>query len=125
MTKKITSIILLHAMVVYFINGCSASIEKTENKAPKQVTIEVSEPNLLESKIYGVHTNDIQVLLDATPIGSEISLEEGDDGEWHLKIEKIFTVENMNHQEVEYIDEPLREEKANDIAFYSSETILI
>jgi len=125
MTKKITSIILLNVMAIYFINGC-ATIEKTESKPPQQVTLGVSEASLLENQIYGIHTNDIQVLLDATPIGSEISLEEGEDGEWHLKIEKIFTVENINRQEVDYIDEPLREEKNNDVvALYSSETILI
>jgi hypothetical protein len=105
------------------MSGC-AMIEKTESKTKEIAIVETNQAPLSEPKIYGVHTNDIKVLLDATPIGSEISLQEGRNGEWHLKIEKVFTVENMNHAEIEYYEVPVVEETSN-VVLYSSETILI
>jgi hypothetical protein len=123
MIKKITGAILLNTMLIYLMSGC-AMIEKTESKTKEIAIVETNQAPLSEPQIYGVHTNDIKVLLDATPIGSEISLQEGMNGEWHLKIEKVFTVENMNHAEVEYYEVPVVEETSN-VVLYSSETILI
>lgn len=123
MIKKITGAILLNTMLLYLMSGC-AMIEKTESKTQENASIEMNQPPLSERAIYGEHTNDIKMLLDATPIGSEISLQEGVNGEWHLKIEKVFTVGNMNHTEVEYYEVPPVEETAN-VVVYSSETILI
>ena len=40
---------------------------------------------------YGQHTDEIQKFLSATPLGSEIYLEQKESGEWYLKIEKTFT----------------------------------
>jgi len=124
MTKKTASICSLGLIGIYFINGC-AMIEKTETTPPKQAIIEVDKAPLMQKQTYGIHTNDIQVLLDATPIGSEISLEEGENGEWCLKIEKVFTVENRKHQELEFTEEPSNEETSDTVNIYDSETILI
>jgi len=124
MTKKITGIVLVNLLGIYFTTGCS-SVDKTEEVSSKQATIEVSETASLKNQIYGVHTTDIQVLLDATPIGSEISLQEGESGEWHLKIEKVFTVENSNYERDDYIEESLEEEAPQKVTVYYSDTILI
>ena len=113
MNKKIVAMIVLSVLGLCFINGCTL----LRKKEPVKST-EVVEEIFFEQQPYGIHTNDIQVLLDATPIGSEISIEEGKDGSWYLKIEKVFTAENLNTQELDYVEEPLQEKS-------SSETMLI
>ena len=124
MTKKIISIVLVSLIGIYCITGC-AFIEKRENTPPKETRIEINQAPLVENQIYGIHTTDIQVLLDATPIGSEISLQEGENGEWHLKIEKVFTVENRNYEGTEYLEESLEEERPQKVTVDYSDTILI
>jgi hypothetical protein len=111
MMKKITSITLISLVLVYFIAGC-ASIEKSEIKNKENVSKLATSNNitLSEENIYGVYTNDIKSLLEASPIGSEISLKEGENGEWHLKIEKIFTAENISIEASEYFEDAVVEE---------------
>jgi len=47
---------------------------------------------------YGAHTNEIQEFLATTPMGSEIYVEEKENGEWYLKVEKTFTVEKSQEK---------------------------
>jgi len=116
MMKKITNITLVNLVLVYLISGC-ALIEKSETTNKESVSKTATNNNitLSEENIYGVYTSDIKNLLEASPIGSEISLKEGDNGEWHLKIEKIFTAENISVEASEYFEETMVEEDGSEV----------
>jgi hypothetical protein len=77
---------------------------------------------LTEENVYGVYTADIQNLLEASPIGSEIYLKEGDNGEWHLRIEKIFTAESFSRESAKYFEEKVLDEENSEIISGSNYT---
>jgi len=101
MVKSIQRLIFIGLVILGVFNGC-ATIEKSD--VPEQnITVAESIINYSSpDERYGVYTSDIETLLEATPIGSEIYLKEGDNGEWYLKIEKIFTSENLAQEAAEY-----------------------
>jgi len=55
---------------------------------------------------YGENTEEIEVFLSNAPLGSEIYLEEREDGSFYLKVEKTFTAENEEIKKVKK-DEPI------------------
>ncbi len=50
---------------------------------------------------YGQHQEEIEAILSVAPLGSEVYLEQKDDGAWYLKIEKTFTAEKAEEKKVE------------------------
>jgi len=73
------------------------SMETLEKEATEETMVQ--ENNDIQS--YGEHSQEIESMLSAVPIGSEIYLEETKDGEWYLKIEKTFTSQNIEEEKVE------------------------
>ena len=113
----IKNINVLSLSVLLFLSACVPS-EKIETKSQEvvvQSAIEEDIPMLTEENVYGVYTADIQNLLEASPIGSEIYLKEGENGEWHLRIEKIFTAENFSKESAKYFEETLIDEENSEV----------
>jgi hypothetical protein len=120
----IKSISVLSLFVLLFLSAC-VSNEKIETKseAPKveEPVVEVgTAPILSEENVYGIYTADIKNLLEASPIGSEIYLKEGENGEWHLRIEKIFTAESFSTESAKYFEEKLIDEENAEVISGSS-----
>jgi len=129
MIKNIRSLKLFTLIVFLFLNGC-ATVDKTDAKSEEIIGSSIdTAPVVTQENIYGVYTSDIQNLLDATPIGSEIYLEEVENGEWHLRIEKIFTAEDLSLEASKYFEDAVVEEKNSEVItegnFYSPEIITI
>ena len=127
----IKNINVLSLSVLLFLSACVPS-EKIETKSQEVVVksvIEETVPMLTEENVYGVYTADIQNLLEASPIGSEIYLKEGDHGEWHLRIEKIFTAESFSRESAKYFEETVIDEENSEIIsgsdFYTPEILTI
>jgi hypothetical protein len=94
MKKTTMKHLILLILTTYLFLGCVKqdkvssinAMETTKLEEPKVVSETISPPE------YGQHTDEIEEFLSATPLGSEIYLEEKESGEWYLKIEKTFTV---------------------------------
>jgi len=71
----------------------------------KEVAEKQSEPKETQTINYGEYTDEIENLLSAIPLGSDIYLEEQESGDWYLKIEKTFTTQSQS-QKVKK-DEPI------------------
>ena len=52
---------------------------------------------------YGEHQEEIEAILSIAPVGSEVFLEQKDNGAWYLKIEKTFTAQKAKEKK----DEPV------------------
>lgn len=84
-TKTLTPLIL--TITLFSFLGCNDVKRERET-----LVIPVSEAQLISEELqYGEHTTEIETLLSATPMGSDIYLEEQATGEWYLKIEKTFS----------------------------------
>jgi hypothetical protein len=84
MKKTTLKHLLFLTLTTYLFLGCV--------KQEKISSIKTMETNKLQSQLeYGQHTDEIEAFLSATPMGSEIYLEQKESGEWYLKIEKTFT----------------------------------
>jgi len=125
----IKNINVLSLSVLFFLSACVPS-EKVEVNSQKMVesTIE-NTPVLQGENVYGMYTSDIKNLLEASPIGSEIYLKEGENGEWHLRIEKIFTAESFSRESAKYFEETVIDEENSEIIsgsdFYTPEILTI
>ena len=96
--KKITlSHLILLALIAYTFIGCAKDTINSDK------TVEISKTVPLINNKYGQHTDEIQEFLSATPLGSEIYLEEKENGEWYLKLEKTFTA-NKDEEKIEMIE---------------------
>jgi uncharacterized protein YceK len=128
MIKNIKSLNLLSLVVILFLSGC-ATVDKTDIRSNNIVLSSMNTaPVVTQENIYGVYTSDIQSLLDATPIGSEIYLKEEANGEWHLRIEKIFTAEDLILEASKYFEDNASEENSEVLSegnFYDPEIITI
>ena len=107
--------LLLFILSAYLFLGCSKhesvttvqSVETLEKPVtvvskstlPTQ-TVEATSPSSTESK-YGKHQEEIEAILSAAPVGSEIYLEQRDDGDWYIKIEKTFTAQKAKEKKEE------------------------
>ena len=104
---------MLLILTNYLFLGCSkhetvATIQSVETL--EQPTIVAKE---LPSKIapihesssttvdYGPYQEEIEAILSVAPFGSEVYLEQKDDGVWYLKIEKTFTAEKAEEKKIE------------------------
>ena len=123
----IKNISVLSLFLLFFLSACVPS-EKIESQTQEMVESTVEKiPVLTEENVYGVYTSDIKNLLEASPIGSEIYLKEGKNGEWHLRIEKIFTAESFSSDSAKYFEEKIVDEENAEIisgSNYSSPEIL-
>jgi len=91
--------ILFLAIIAFMLNACVKIEIRDDNKSNEKVTNNIQKDEVHKSvPAYGEHTEDIEKLLAVTPIGSEVSLEETENGELHLKIEKTFTAENIQDE---------------------------
>ena len=119
----IKNINVLSLLVLFFLSACvpSEKIERSQEVVVESA-IEENVPMLTEENVYGVYTADIQNLLEASPIGSEIYLKEGDNGEWHLRIEKIFTAESFSCESAKYFEEKVLDEENSEIISGSNYT---
>ena len=109
--------ILLFILSAYLFLGCS----KHESVTTVQSVETLEQPVTIVSKAtiptqtvsteassstvanYGEHQEEIEAILSVTPVGSEVYLEQKDDGEWYLKIEKTFTAQKAKEKK----DEPI------------------
>ena len=110
--------LLLFILSAYLFLGCSKhesvttvqSVETLEqpvtivSKAtiPTQTVATTTTSSSTEAN-YGEHQEEIESILSTAPVGSEIYLEQKDDGAWYLKIEKTFTAQKAEEKK----DEPL------------------
>jgi hypothetical protein len=87
---------LLLAIMALALNACVQIEIRDDNKSTSKVTsvktneIQIDETQADSTALYGDKTQDIEQLLAATPVGSEVYLEDRGDGQWYLRIEKIF-----------------------------------
>ena len=100
--KSLTNKTVLFLTIISLMFNACVKIEiKDDNKSSKKVTnleSSIIQTNELHDNVstYGENTaEDIEKLLAVTPIGSQISLEETEDGELRLRIEKIFTAQTI------------------------------
>jgi len=87
--------VLLIAIITYIFTGCAKqeTIQSVKNVETPQVKSQNIDSKTNDMRTYGSHSDDIQKILDATPIGSEIYLEDKGEGEFYLRIEKTFTAQ--------------------------------
>ena len=80
--EQILSLSVL-SIIVVFLNSC------VKQQTIEEPVKEVVENNLTQT--YGIYTNEIEKMIAATPLGSEIFLEEKIGGGYYLRIEKTFS----------------------------------
>jgi hypothetical protein len=111
--------VLFLAIISFMLNACVKIEIKDDNKSSEKTT-NLESNHIKADKLhnnvstYGEDTaEDIEKLLAVTPIGSEISLEETEDGELRLRIEKIFTAqttqESISAEEITLEETPSME----------------
>jgi len=96
------SLLLILTACLYF--GCTkqepvASLQPMET-LEKEATTKHLVKEEATAPIYGENTEEIEVFLSNAPLGSEIYLEEREDGSFYLKVEKTFTAKNEETKEV-------------------------
>ena len=102
------SLLLILTACLYF--GCAkqepvASIQPMET-LEKEATTKQLVKEESTTPVYGENTEEIEVFLSNAPLGSEIYLEEKEDGSLYLKVEKTFTAKNEETKEIQK-DEPI------------------
>ena len=108
--------ILLLILSTYLFLGCSkhesvATAQSVETLELSKTVVSKKLVPMQTAKVinssqvanYGEHQEEIEAILSVTPVGSEVYLEEKDDGEWYLKIEKTFTAQKAKEKK----DEPI------------------
>ncbi len=107
--------ILLFTLSAFLFLGCSkhesvktAQSVETLEQPPATVVSKILHAQTVSSKNdssnapdYGEHQEEIEAILSVAPVGSEIYLEQKDDGDWYLKIEKTFTAQKSKEKEEE------------------------
>ncbi len=109
--------LLLFILPIYLFLGCSKqesvatvqsveTLEQPVNIVSKDTitlqTVTTKAPPSTEAN-YGEYQEEIEAILSVAPVGSEIYLEQKDDGDWYLKIEKTFTAQKAKEKK----DEPI------------------
>ena len=96
---------MLLTLTAYLFVGCVKQETVASTQSMETLEKEATEETMVQEnksiKNYGQHSEEIENMLSAVPIGSEIYLEETKDGEWYLKIEKTFTSQNVKEEKVE------------------------
>jgi hypothetical protein len=102
MKKTIIMHLMFLTLTTYLFLGCVKQDKVNSVKAMKTTKVA---PKTITSAEYGQHTDEIQEFLSATPLGSEIYLEQQESGEWYLKVEKTFTAKK--HKEKTEMIQPI------------------
>ena len=106
--------LMLLILTSYLFLGCSK--HETVANIPSVETLE--EPTVVAKELpptqialpsksssvtvdYGQHKEEIEAILSVAPLGSEVYLEQKDDGAWYLKIEKTFTAQKSKEPQEE------------------------
>lgn len=100
MNKTTFKNLIFLSLTTYLLLGCVKQDKVSSNIAMETTTI-INDVNIVSTN-YGKHTDQIEKFLSATPLGAEIYLEEKEDGEWYIKIEKTFTAKK-NEEKTEII----------------------
>jgi len=87
MNKKQKISLSVLTILTVFLSSCVK--QETMEKHVEAVVTPIVENNL--TRTYGIYTNEIEKLIAATPLGSEIFLEEKIGGGYYLRIEKTFS----------------------------------
>ena len=109
--------VLLFTLSAFLFLGCSKhesvetvqSVETLEqstdviSKETNSVQIVTIANSSSTSDKYGEYQEEIEAILSIAPVGSEIYLEQRDDGDWYLKIEKTFRAQKSEEKK----DEPV------------------
>ncbi len=101
-------VILILITMTFILNGCVEIKVVDDNKSDSKVsniTINEKENSV---PVYGAYAEDIDQLLAVAPIGSEVTLDEAENGDIYLKIEKVFTA--RQNQDVAPTKTPTTEE---------------
>lgn len=119
MKKTPTTNPIILILTLFSFLGCNDNIEtKQETVAQKALSPEIlsqknlaidstDTQNISEKLDYGEYTLEIETLLSVTPLGAEIYLEEQEEGEWYLKIEKTFTTQSQDPSQKVENPEPI------------------
>lgn len=119
MKKTPTTNAIILILTLFSFLGCNDNIEtKQETVTEKALSPEIlsqknlaidstDTQNISEKLDYGEYTLEIETLLSVTPLGAEIYLEEQEEGEWYLKIEKTFTTQSQDPSQKVENPEPI------------------
>jgi hypothetical protein len=88
MNKERTITLSVLTILTVSLSSCVKQQETVEKHVEAIVT-PIVESNLTQT--YGIYTNEIEKMIAATPLGSEIFLEEKIGGGYYLRIEKVFS----------------------------------
>jgi len=114
-------VVLILVAMAFVLNGCVEIKIVDDNKSDSKV----SNSNIIMDEadnsihVYGAYAEDIDELLAVAPIGSKVTLDETEDGDIHLKIEKVFTArkneDKVPTEEIVLEDEPYQGEIDNSL----------
>ena len=106
--------ILLFILSAYLFLGCSKeSVKTTQSVETLEQPVTIVSKKIIHGQTvssindssttpdYGEYKEEIENILSVAPVGSEIFLEQKDDGAWYLKIEKTFTAQKSKEQQEE------------------------
>jgi PBP1b-binding outer membrane lipoprotein LpoB len=105
--KSLTDkVILILTIMTFLLNGCVEIKMVDDNKTSTKVSNSVP--------IHGAYAEDIDELLAVAPIGSEVTLDETENGDIYLRIEKVFTAkksqDKIQTEDIVLEEEPYQEE---------------
>ena len=87
MSLKNVKYLITFTLAIFILFGYAKKEKISSNETTNPTT---STNKTLE---YAQATKEIQEFLSTTPLGSEVYLEEKENGEWYLKLEKTFSVQ--------------------------------
>jgi len=103
-------VVLILITITFMLNGCVEIKVIDDNKSDSKVSNVTINEKQNSVPVYGAYAEDIDELLAVVPIGSEVTLDETEDGDIHLKIEKVFTArqsqERVSTEEIVLEEEP-------------------
>jgi len=113
--KSLTDrVVLILITMAFILNGCVEIKMVDDNKSNSKVGNINIDKEQNSVPVYGAYAEDIDKLLAVAPIGSKVTVDESENGDIHLKIEKVFTArttqESTPTEEVVLEEEPYQEE---------------
>jgi hypothetical protein len=106
-------VVLILVTIVFILTGCVEVKILDDNKSNAKIG-SITDEVQNNAPAYGAYTEDIDKLLAVAPIGSKVTLDETEDGDIHLKIEKVFTArksqDEVLREDIVLEEEPYQEE---------------
>jgi hypothetical protein len=107
-------VVLILTTMAFLLNGCVEIKMVDENKTNTKVSNIITDKVQNSVPVYGAYAEDIDELLAVAPIGSEVTLDETENGDIHLRIDKVFTArkseDKAQTEEIVLEEEPYQEE---------------